>query len=98
MVDVSEGGAAFLVGSEAVPGCGEVVGLREMFSADCHVRAVARALPPEGRVVRVEESGLTRRVAVRFEESAGVGARVVELVEDEARARQRSLAGATRVG
>jgi hypothetical protein len=74
MVDVSEGGAGFLVGAAEAPACGEVVGLREMPATDCHVQAVAQALPPAGRVVRVEQGDVTRRVAVRFEE--GVECRV----------------------
>lgn len=96
MVDLSEGGAGFLVGAEGAPGCGEVVGLREMAATDCHVRAVAQALPESARVVRVEEGEVTRRVAVRFEErvKCGVG-KPVEAGWRAARGREEFGRGTT---
>lgn len=71
MLDVSAGGAAFLTAAENVPPVGARVALAEMQTHDRLVREGAGALPAFARVLRHDDArGITRRVAVRFEDNA----------------------------
>lgn len=68
MLDVSVGGAAFLVPRAEAPAVGELVEFSEMPTTDPFVREGALPLPTLARVLRHDTGeGLTRRVAVRFE-------------------------------
>jgi len=68
MLDVSAGGAAFLTAAGEAPPIGVRVELSEMPTRDRVVREDAQPLPRFGRVLRHDEpSGVTRRIAVRFE-------------------------------
>ncbi len=69
MQDVSSGGAAFLTAADQAPAVDELLTFAEMPITDRTVRDDAMPLPARGRVVRQEQDGgVTRRVAVRFEE------------------------------
>lgn len=72
MLNISSGGAAFLVGAGKAPPPGKRIALAEMFCGDAAIREQSQPLPPFGRVVRVDdqEDGLTQRVALRFEHPA----------------------------
>lgn len=68
MLDMSEGGAAFLTPAEDAPPVGARVQLLEMLTHDPFVRERACPLPPFARVVRHDAPrGATVRVAVQFE-------------------------------
>jgi hypothetical protein len=68
MLNLSDGGAAFLVARNQAPQVGERLVLAEMFCRDSTVQAATPPLPPRARVLRIEDDeGTTRRVAVRFE-------------------------------
>ncbi|MCG3127629.1 MAG: hypothetical protein CHACPFDD_02496 [Phycisphaerae bacterium] len=69
MVDVSRGGAAFLVSPEIAPPVGETLRLFEMYLPDEVVAGATPELPRQARVLRVEGSpdAAIQRVAVRFE-------------------------------
>lgn len=69
MVDVSRGGAAFLVSPEIAPPVGESLRLFEMYLPDGVVAATTPELPRQARVLRVEGAtdASIQRVAVRFE-------------------------------
>lgn len=68
MLDMSAGGAAFLVGAEDAPLPGERVELTEMLAYDQDVREAPPAFPQFARVVRVDPTaGITRKVAIQFE-------------------------------
>jgi hypothetical protein len=68
MLDESAGGAAFLTAAEKAPPVGARLALAEMPTHDRLVREGAGPLPAFARVLRHDDAtGLTRRVAVRFE-------------------------------
>lgn len=68
MLDMSEGGAAFLTPAEDAPPVGARVQLLEMLSHDPFVRERSCPLPAFARVVRHDAPrGATVRVAVQFE-------------------------------
>jgi len=68
LLNVSNGGAAFLATPADTPVVGEKIELEEMYSANRLVQEGAPPLPRHARVLRVEDpQGATRRVAVRFE-------------------------------
>lgn len=73
MLDLSAGGAAFLTESADAPAVGQRIELVEMQSRDRIVREDAGPLPMFARVLRHDDaSGVTCRVAVRFEADAAV--------------------------
>lgn len=73
MLDMSRGGAAFLVASDEAPPVGERVELIEMLTTDREVREGAMPLPRFARVLRHDGTGEpTQKVAVRFESDADV--------------------------
>ncbi len=68
LLDISAGGAAALTAEATVPAVGQRVELSEMNSPDRVVREETVALPRYARVLRHDEgSGITRRIALRFE-------------------------------
>ncbi len=68
MLDMSNGGAAFLTGADETPPVGQRLELMEMQTVDRVVREDAQPLPAFARVLRHDGlEGATRRVAVRFE-------------------------------
>lgn len=85
MLDMSKGGAAFLVAPEQAPPVRTRLELLEMLTADPTVRADSPALPPFARVLRHDEGdGITTRVAVQFE--ADEASRLLELIGRRAKA------------
>jgi hypothetical protein len=73
MLNVSTGGASFLVAADESPQVGQRLRLAEMFSQNRTVREANLPLPRLARVLRVDdEGGVTRRVAVRYKVGAEV--------------------------
>ncbi len=85
MLDMSRGGAAFMVESNEAPPIGERVELIEMLTADREVREGGMPLPRFARVLRHDcADEPTQKVAVRFETDAEVA--LDELVARRAQA------------
>lgn len=73
MLDMSIGGAAFLVDAVDAPPVGERIELLEMLTADREVREGSLPLPRFARILRHDEAqGITTKIAAQFESDANV--------------------------